>query len=51
MEAPSALRGGRRDRVEEAETVLQEALRVARKQQAKSYELRAAMSLARLWGK
>jgi len=29
---------------------LQQALRVARTQQAKSYELRAAMSLARLWG-
>ena len=27
-----------------------EALRVARHQQAKSYELRAATSLARLWG-
>jgi predicted ATPase len=38
------------NRVEDAETALQEALRVARRQQAKSYELRAATSLARLWG-
>ena len=34
---------------EEAETWLQRALDVARHQQAKSLELRAAMSLARLW--
>ena len=33
----------------EAETWLQQALDVARRQQAKSLELRAAMSLARLW--
>jgi predicted ATPase/class 3 adenylate cyclase len=33
----------------EAETCLQRALGVARRQQAKSLELRAAMSLARLW--
>ncbi len=33
----------------EAETWLQHALDVARRQQAKSLELRAAMSLARLW--
>jgi len=33
----------------EAETWLQRALDVARHQQAKSLELRAAMSLARLW--
>jgi predicted ATPase len=32
-----------------AETYLQRALRVSRGQQAKSWELRAAMSLARLW--
>jgi len=38
------------NRVEAAETALQEALRVARHQLAKSYELRAATSLARLWG-
>jgi tetratricopeptide (TPR) repeat protein len=37
-------------RIEDAETALREALRVARRQQAKSYELRAATSLARLWG-
>jgi predicted ATPase len=34
---------------EEAETWLQRALAVARRQQAKSLELRAAMSLVRLW--
>ena len=33
----------------EAETCFQHALDVARRQQAKSFELRAAMSLARLW--
>ena len=33
----------------EAETWLQRALEVARRQEAKSLELRAAMSLARLW--
>jgi hypothetical protein len=32
------------------QNALKEALRVARRQQAKSYELRAATSLARLWG-
>src|SRR5205807_9115740 len=34
---------------EEAETWLQRALDVARRQEAKSLELRAAMSLSRLW--
>jgi predicted ATPase len=34
---------------EEAATCLQQALAVARHQQARSLELRAAMSLARLW--
>jgi predicted ATPase len=34
---------------EEAEAWLQRALDVARRQEAKSLELRAAMSLARLW--
>jgi predicted ATPase len=34
---------------EEAETWLQRALGVARRQQAKSLELRAAMSISRLW--
>ncbi len=33
----------------EAETCFQQALTVARRQQARSWELRAAMSLARLW--
>jgi class 3 adenylate cyclase/tetratricopeptide (TPR) repeat protein len=35
---------------EECEASFEEALRVARQQQAKSLELRAATSLARLWG-
>jgi predicted ATPase len=34
---------------EEAETCFQQALAVARRQEAKSLELRAAMSLSRLW--
>ena len=34
---------------EEAEACLQQALAVARRQQAKSLELRAALSLSRLW--
>jgi predicted ATPase len=34
---------------QEAEEHFQQALEVARRQQAKSWELRAAMSLARLW--
>ena len=38
------------NRLEEAESALEEALRVAQRQQAKAYELRAATSLARLWG-
>jgi len=38
------------NRLEEGQSALEEALRVARRQQAKSYELRAATSLARLWG-
>ena len=41
--------GSRGRQQEEAETWLQRALDVARRQQAKSLELRAAMSLARLW--
>src|SRR5262249_38657736 len=39
---------GSRDQ-HEAETCFQHALDLARQQQAKSLELRAAMSLARLW--
>jgi len=38
------------DSREEAENCLQEALQIARRQEAKSAELRAATSLARLWG-
>ena len=37
-------------RLEEAQDAFEEALRIARRQQAKAYELRAARSLARLWG-
>ena len=37
------------NRLEEAQHALEEALRIARRQQAKSLELRAATSLARLW--
>ena len=33
----------------QAETCFQQALAIARRQQAKSWELRAAMSLSRLW--
>jgi predicted ATPase len=36
--------------LDEAQEALEEALRIARQQKAKSYELRAATSLARLWG-
>jgi class 3 adenylate cyclase/tetratricopeptide (TPR) repeat protein len=38
------------NRIEEGQSALEEALRVAQRQEAKSYELRAAASLARLWG-
>jgi tetratricopeptide (TPR) repeat protein len=38
------------NRLEEGQSAFEEALRVARRQQAKAYELRAATSLARLWG-
>jgi class 3 adenylate cyclase/predicted ATPase len=37
------------NRLEEGQNALEEALRTARRQQAKAYELRAATSLARLW--
>jgi tetratricopeptide (TPR) repeat protein len=38
------------NRLEEAESALEEERRIAQRQQAKAYELRAAMSLALLWG-
>jgi len=38
------------NRLEEARSALEAALRIARRQHAKAYELRAATSLARLWG-
>jgi hypothetical protein len=38
------------NRIEEGQSALEEALCVARRQEAKSYELRAAASLALLWG-
>jgi predicted ATPase len=37
------------DHTGEAEACFQQALAIARRQQAKSFELRAAMSLSRLW--
>ena len=37
------------DHTGEAEACLQQALAIARRQQAKSFELRAAMGLSRLW--
>jgi predicted ATPase len=37
------------NRLEEGQSALEAALRVARRQRAKAYELRAATSLARLW--
>ena len=43
------MRQGPRPTWEEAEACFQQALAIARQQQAKSWELRAAMSLARLW--
>ena len=43
------LRQGPRPTWEEAEACFQQALAIARQQQAPSWELRAAMSLARLW--
>jgi hypothetical protein len=39
------------NRLLEGQIALEEALRVARQQQTKAYELRAATSLARLWGR
>ncbi|HUC66555.1 MAG TPA: tetratricopeptide repeat protein, partial [Stellaceae bacterium] len=40
----------RLNRPEEAQSAFENALRIARKQQAKAYELRAATNLAQLWG-
>jgi predicted ATPase len=37
------------NRLEEGQSALEEALRLARQRQAKAYELRTATSLARLW--
>jgi predicted ATPase len=38
------------NRLDEGQNALKEALHIAQRQQAKSYELRAATSLARMWG-
>lgn len=38
------------NQLEAAQHALEEAVRIARRQQSKAYELRAATSLARLWG-
>jgi predicted ATPase len=43
------LQTGKQGKEREAEERLHQALDIARRQQAKSLELRAAMSLARLW--
>jgi len=43
------LKKGTPEAVADAETCFHEALAVARRQQARSWELRAATSLARLW--
>jgi predicted ATPase len=43
------LRSGSADNVDKAEGCFHQAIDIARRQQAKSLELRAAMSLARLW--
>ena len=43
------LLAGSAEHATEAETCFHQALDVARRQQAKSWELRAAVSLARLW--
>src|SRR6516164_9709820 len=48
VRAELLLRAG--DRIDEAAASLNQALAVARQQGAKAYELRAATSLARLWG-
>ena len=40
---------GKGQKVDEAEEYFQQALNIARRQQAKSFELRTAMSLSRLW--
>jgi predicted ATPase len=37
------------NRLEEGQAALEDAIRIARRQQAKAYELRAATSMARLW--
>jgi tetratricopeptide (TPR) repeat protein len=38
------------NRLDEGQSALEEAQRIARRRQTKAYELRAAVSLARLWG-
>jgi predicted ATPase len=38
------------NRLEEGQAAIEEALRIAQRQKAKAYELRAAMSIAQLWG-
>jgi len=38
------------NQLEEGQSALEAALRIARRQEARAYELRAATSLARLWG-
>jgi predicted ATPase len=40
---------GHREKIEEAEACFHKAIEIARRQQAKSWELRAVMSMSRLW--
>jgi predicted ATPase len=49
MAAPEARGTGQSPRLIEAEACFQQALTIAHRQQARSWELRAATSLARLW--
>jgi predicted ATPase len=49
MDGPEGMATGQSPRQTEAETWFRQALDIARQQQAKSLELRAAMSLSRLW--
>jgi hypothetical protein len=49
MDGPEGMATGQSPRQTEAETWFRQALDIARQQHAKSLELRAAMSLSRLW--
>ena len=51
MQGDLALEDGSAAQCEAGEALLEQAIEIARKQRAKSLELRAAVSLARLWRK